>query len=384
MLASAQLDLLDGFAGPEQAARRAACAQAHARAREAERELEALAGAGGRARARDRPAGLRAGRDRRGRARRGRGARAAGRARAAAPSRGAARRGVRRRAGDRARGGRRRRRRCSPAGGAALDGVAGRRRARSTRSPSAGTRWPTRPQDLGRRAARATPRASDGEPGALEAAEERLAAVDRLKRKHGGTIAGVLEHAERCRARHAELERRRGRARAGARRARRGRAPSATALARQLRAARAEAAPRLRVPWCARRSPSWRWRARGSRSRVSAREPGPQRRRRGRVPARAEQRRAAATAMREAASGGELSRVMLALLGIASDGSRATLVFDEIDAGIGGKTARAVGARLRALAERPPGALHHAPAAGRLARRAPLLDREGPARRARR
>ena len=57
-----------------------------------------------------------------------------------------------------------------------------------------------------------------------------------------------------------------------------------------------------------------------------------------------------AAPLREAASGGELSRVMLALLGVAGDGSQATLVFDEIDAGIGGKTARAVGERLRTLA----------------------------------
>ena len=55
--------------------------------------------------------------------------------------------------------------------------------------------------------------------------------------------------------------------------------------------------------------------------------------------------------VRETASGGELSRVMLALLGVANDGSSATLVFDEVDAGIGGQTARAVGARLQELAE---------------------------------
>jgi DNA repair protein RecN (Recombination protein N) len=54
--------------------------------------------------------------------------------------------------------------------------------------------------------------------------------------------------------------------------------------------------------------------------------------------------------LREIASGGELSRVMLALLGVANDGSSATLVFDEIDAGIGGQTARAVGEQLRDLA----------------------------------
>ena len=42
---------------------------------------------------------------------------------------------------------------------------------------------------------------------------------------------------------------------------------------------------------------------------------------------------------------------MLALMGVANDGSDTTLVFDEVDAGIGGHTARAVGSQLRALAE---------------------------------
>jgi DNA repair protein RecN (Recombination protein N) len=54
--------------------------------------------------------------------------------------------------------------------------------------------------------------------------------------------------------------------------------------------------------------------------------------------------------VREIASGGELSRVMLALLSVAHGDTERTLVFDEIDAGIGGQTARAVGERLRALA----------------------------------
>jgi len=54
--------------------------------------------------------------------------------------------------------------------------------------------------------------------------------------------------------------------------------------------------------------------------------------------------------LKDAASGGELSRIMLALTGLAPTAPR-TLVFDEIDAGIGGSTARAVGERLRSLAE---------------------------------
>ena len=54
--------------------------------------------------------------------------------------------------------------------------------------------------------------------------------------------------------------------------------------------------------------------------------------------------------LRETASGGELSRVMLALMSVAAEAGPATLVFDEVDAGIGGQTARAVGEQLRALA----------------------------------
>jgi DNA repair protein RecN (Recombination protein N) len=54
--------------------------------------------------------------------------------------------------------------------------------------------------------------------------------------------------------------------------------------------------------------------------------------------------------LRDAASGGELSRVMLALSGLGPAGGAGTLVFDEIDAGVGGNTARAVGERLRRLA----------------------------------
>ncbi|MGN0728624.1 DNA repair protein RecN [Treponema sp.] len=53
------------------------------------------------------------------------------------------------------------------------------------------------------------------------------------------------------------------------------------------------------------------------------------------------------------ASGGELSRVMLALKTILSDGDLAgTLVFDEIDTGIGGEVAVSVGAHMKLLAEK--------------------------------
>jgi DNA repair protein RecN (Recombination protein N) len=53
------------------------------------------------------------------------------------------------------------------------------------------------------------------------------------------------------------------------------------------------------------------------------------------------------------ASGGELSRLMLALKVVLARGSPVpTLVFDEVDSGIGGATAAAVGERLARVAER--------------------------------
>ena len=53
------------------------------------------------------------------------------------------------------------------------------------------------------------------------------------------------------------------------------------------------------------------------------------------------------------ASGGELSRFLLALkVSLADRGSAPTLVFDEIDTGVGGAVAEAIGLRLARLAER--------------------------------
>jgi DNA repair protein RecN (Recombination protein N) len=53
------------------------------------------------------------------------------------------------------------------------------------------------------------------------------------------------------------------------------------------------------------------------------------------------------------ASGGELSRFMLALKVVLADkGSAPTLVFDEIDTGVGGAVADAIGQRLARLSER--------------------------------
>jgi DNA repair protein RecN (Recombination protein N) len=59
---------------------------------------------------------------------------------------------------------------------------------------------------------------------------------------------------------------------------------------------------------------------------------------------------APARSVAKAASGGELSRVMLALEVVTGSGDVPTFVFDEVDAGVGGKAALDVGARLAALA----------------------------------
>jgi DNA repair protein RecN (Recombination protein N) len=57
--------------------------------------------------------------------------------------------------------------------------------------------------------------------------------------------------------------------------------------------------------------------------------------------------------MMKVASGGELSRFMLALkVSLADRGSAPTLVFDEIDTGVGGAVADAIGQRLSRLAKK--------------------------------
>ena len=74
-------------------------------------------------------------------------------------------------------------------------------------------------------------------------------------------------------------------------------------------------------------------------------------------------------AMMKVASGGELSRFILALkVVLAARGSAPTLIFDEIDAGVGGATASAIGERLARLAGKlQVVAVTHAPQVAALA-----------------
>jgi DNA repair protein RecN (Recombination protein N) len=189
----------------------------------------------------------------------------------------------------------------------------------------------------------------EAEPGRLDAVEERLHALDRLKRKHGGSVEAVLDHAGRCRA---EIERLSGAAelaeeltaRIGAAEARRGK------LAQELSAARREAGERLGDRVAAELA---ELAMDGARLEVAL-EPHPDGF--GANGAEAVELLVATnpgmptSPLKDAASGGELSRIMLALTGLAGETADRTLVFDEIDAGVGGATARAVGERLRAIA----------------------------------
>jgi DNA repair protein RecN (Recombination protein N) len=78
------------------------------------------------------------------------------------------------------------------------------------------------------------------------------------------------------------------------------------------------------------------------------------------------------------ASGGELARFLLALKVVLADrGSAPTLVFDEIDTGVGGATADAIGVRLARLAARVQViAVTHAPQVAARADRHYLISKD--------
>jgi DNA repair protein RecN (Recombination protein N) len=188
----------------------------------------------------------------------------------------------------------------------------------------------------------------EAEPGRLEEVEARLDVLDRLKRKHGGTIESVLAHAEHCRAEIDSIEgagETTERLEAELAEAMRKR----TDLAGGLSEVRAKAARRLEKRVAKELDQLG---MSGAKLEISL-EPHPEG-----FGALGQERVTFQVAtnpgmpvspLREAASGGELSRLMLALAGEGAPGGAATYVFDEIDAGVGGQTAKAVGERLRGL-----------------------------------
>ncbi len=188
------------------------------------------------------------------------------------------------------------------------------------------------------------------DPEEFEALEERLALLNRLKRKYGGTVETALEHAEECRQRlrklehfdefRAELEKKIAAAENKLR-----------AVAAKLTAGRRKAAGKLGPKITAKLKklgfPNCDFQVHVADAELLptgadavefyfAPNPGEGNR-----------------ALREIASSGEISRVMLALKVELADADKIPLlVFDEVDANVGGKVANQVGKELQELGSR--------------------------------
>src|SRR5581483_3627504 len=193
----------------------------------------------------------------------------------------------------------------------------------------------------------------EGDPNRLEDVENRLAALDRLKRKYGSSLEQVLafrddvarriDEVENASERRAELEKQRAAA-----------AEQFEKLAGELSRMRNAAGARLSKQV---ESELKSLAMAGTRFQVVV-KPG------NRTAAGvddieflvAPNRGEELKLMEKIASGGELSRIALALKTAIGDADQHegihTLVFDEVDAGVGGAAAAAVGKRLKALSRR--------------------------------
>jgi DNA repair protein RecN (Recombination protein N) len=193
----------------------------------------------------------------------------------------------------------------------------------------------------------------DADPSRLAAIEDRLALIQRLKRKYGGTVETLVETHGRVRE---ELDRLQGSDAELELYDRRIRAHQATVAraARQLSARRTEVAKRMtkmvrqelnalkmektqfliRIVTCAEETGYGEDGADRVEFLLSANVGDPPK------------------PIARIASGGELSRVMLALKSVLAEADQVpVLIFDEIDAGVGGAVAAAIGKRLRALGQ---------------------------------
>lgn len=192
----------------------------------------------------------------------------------------------------------------------------------------------------------------DASPDRLQEVEDRLAALERLKRKYGPTLTEVAARRESCARELATIEGATERiaalevdlaaaaasyldaARGLSKRRRAGAVAFARALEREL-AGLAMERTRFEVRFNDGEPPADRWSSRGLDDAQFFVSPNP-----------GEDLRPLA----RIASGGELSRTMLALKTLAStDSPGKTLIFDEVDAGIGGRVADVVGQRLQGL-----------------------------------
>jgi DNA repair protein RecN (Recombination protein N) len=186
------------------------------------------------------------------------------------------------------------------------------------------------------------------DPARLDAVEARLNALQRLFAKYGDGSAEVLAYRATAAAERAGLDRSEDRIREL--RARRDELDAALAArAAEVRAGREAAAQRL----AREAAPLLERLALPGARLTAALEPtelGPHGGERVRLDFAADPGEPLAP-LAQAASGGELSRVMLALW-LVTGSDRPTLVFDEVDAGVGGRAAAAVGELLAQLAHR--------------------------------
>ena len=191
--------------------------------------------------------------------------------------------------------------------------------------------------------------ALDFDPGELERIEERLFAIRALARKHGVLADDLGGFADGLRARLAAID---GGA-AGIARLGKAVVEAETAFASEagrVTKVRIAAAKRLDAAMAAELAPLKMERAVFA-TEITAGEPGPEG-----VDAVtftvATNPGAPSGPLNRIASGGELSRFLLALKVCLTGGNPGlTLIFDEIDRGVGGATADAVGRRLKALAQ---------------------------------
>jgi DNA repair protein RecN (Recombination protein N) len=184
----------------------------------------------------------------------------------------------------------------------------------------------------------------EDDPERLEAVRERRQLLRELRRKYGDTLAEVMAHCDDASARLAELESYETRAAAWE-------AERAAALADEAREAAAiAAARRAAAPQLGMAVQQHLRLLAMPRARVEVTVDGPDpaddvRFLLGANPGEPVQ------PLARVASGGELARAMLALRLVLTEAPD-TLVFDEVDAGIGGEAAQAVGRSLAALGAR--------------------------------
>jgi DNA repair protein RecN (Recombination protein N) len=189
---------------------------------------------------------------------------------------------------------------------------------------------------------RAAGESIDEDPARLDAVRERRQLLHDLRRKYGDTLADVLAEGERLRARLAQLEdhdRRAAELDAALIEARKVEAVAAAVVAAVRRAAAPDLAQRIQANLADLAMPKAQVAIE-----VRGDDPGDD----------VEVLLAANPGtpplpLAKVASGGELARTMLALR-LVLTGAPPTLVFDEVDAGIGGTAALAVGRSLARLA----------------------------------